>query len=154
MEDTKLTGPWSLRQVEDFLEATVIPVRLSVITRSGWPLVVSLWFLYENGRLKCASRKFAKVVKALEGNPRCGFEIAGETPPYFGIRGRGMASLVPEEGEDVLRRLADRYLGTEDTPFRRWLLAGAADETAIVIAPERLMSWDYRSRMPQADPDN
>lgn len=134
-------------EIEGFLAQSVIPMRLSVISKTGWPIVLSLWFLYEDGVLKCASRRQSKVIKFLEENPRCGLEIAGETPPYYGVRGQGIATISEQGAAALLERLANRYIGTAETPFRKWLLAGADDEAAVSIAPTRLMSWDYRKRM-------
>ena len=93
MDKPKLSGPWSEHEIECFLERSVIPMRLSVISRAGWPVVLSLWFLYENGFLKCASRRQSKVISFLKDNPRCGLEIAGEAPPYHGVRSQGAAAI-------------------------------------------------------------
>jgi nitroimidazol reductase NimA-like FMN-containing flavoprotein (pyridoxamine 5'-phosphate oxidase superfamily) len=146
----ELTGPWSMSEIEKHLRDAIIPVRLSAISATGWPVVVSLWFVYQDAVLWCASKRNARIVELLETNARCGFEIAGESPPYFGVRGQGLAEPNEEMGGAVLRRLADRYLGVADTPFRRWLLAREADEVAIAIRPVRLTSWDYRRRMSNA----
>ena len=136
-----------MHDIEHFLARSIIPMRLSVMSKAGWPVVLSLWFLYEDGIFKCASRLQSKVIAFLEDNPRCGLEIAGETPPYHGVRGQGVATISEDGAAALLERLANRYLGTEDTPLRQWLLAGAHDEVAISISPFRLMSWDYRKRM-------
>lgn len=122
-------------------------MRLSVINRGGWPVIVSLWFLYEDGRFWAASRHRARIVDYLSANPRCGFEIARDAPPYCGVRGYGLAEMSNDTDARLLTRLADRYLGSAETPFRHWLIAGATEETAIAIVPESLMSWDYRARM-------
>ena len=149
-----VTGPWSAAEIERHLAATVIPIRLACVAPSGWPVSLSLWFLYQDGALFCASRSGARVVRILESAPRCGFEVAGETPPYHGVRGQGVATLDRDAGPALLPRLIDRYLGPDETPFRRWLLRDAADEVAIRITPKRMMSWDYRRRMSGPDTGN
>jgi hypothetical protein len=63
------------------------------------------------------------------------------------VRGQGRAELRPEEGESVLRRLIQRYLGSEDAPLARWLLRRPGAEVAIRIEPRRIVSWDYSARM-------
>jgi nitroimidazol reductase NimA-like FMN-containing flavoprotein (pyridoxamine 5'-phosphate oxidase superfamily) len=88
-----LSGPWSRADIGEFLRQSIIPLRLSAISAAGWPVIVSLWYLYEDGVIRCASRRHARIISLLEENPRCAFEIAGEAPPYFGIRGQGMASI-------------------------------------------------------------
>jgi len=151
LSKAKLTGPWSIGEIEAYLKDASIPIRLSAISPSGWPVVVSLWYDFDAEMLWCASQRNARIIKLLDANPRCGFEIASEQPPYFGVRGQGLAEVDDSAGSDVLRRLADRYLGADNTPFRRWLLARDDKEVAIAIRPVRLMSWDYQDRMSKAD---
>jgi hypothetical protein len=129
------------------LETSVVPLRLGVATRSGHPIVLSLWYLWLDGALWCATVAEADVVAHLRRDPRCGFEVASERPPYCGVRGRGRAAIDVSRGEEMLRALLRRYQGGEDGPLARWLLTRAAREVAIRIAPDRLVSWDYRERM-------
>jgi hypothetical protein len=73
--------------------------------------------------------------------------VAPDAPPYHGVRGRGVATLDPARGAEVLGLLVDRYLGTRESPFARWLLARASAEVAIRIEPSSLVSWDFSARM-------
>ena len=141
-----------LEPFRDFLEQTVIPLRLACITRQGWPLVTSLWFVYEQGRLYCATQESAKVIYHLRQNPRCGFEIAGDQPPYRGVRGQAEAILSPELGPAMLERLIRRYLKGLDSPLGKRLLSQAATEVAIEIKPLRIFQWDYTDRMKNSLP--
>ena len=142
-----LGGPYTLEQVERYLRETVIPVRLACLGSTGAPVVLSLWFLYRDGALWCASRPTSRVVRHLARDARCAFEVARDDPPYRGVRGQGRASLRRGEGGALLGELLDRYLGGRDAPLARRLLAHAADEVAIRVAATRLVSWDYTQRM-------
>lgn len=144
---SKVGGPWTLGEVESFLDRYVAPVRLAVVSPSGFPLVCSLWYLYEGGRILCATQGGARVVEALRGDPRCGFEIAPNEPPYFGVRGQGEVALSGEGALALLGRLVDRYLGTRESRFARWLLESRRDEVVLAIDPGWITSWDYRQRM-------
>lgn len=142
-----LSGPWALPRVQRHFEETVIPVRLACRTPSGWPLVLSLWYLYRDGALWCATSASAHLVRCLERDPRCGFEVARDAPPYRGVRGRGRVELQPERGVEILTALVDRYLGDRQAPLARWLLGRTDQEVALRIEPIRLSSWDYTKRM-------
>ena len=131
----------------EFFASTVIPLRLACIDRDGDPLVCSLWYLYSEGALWCATQQSARVVGFLEAEPRCGFEVAPETMPYCGVRGQGRVSLLPAEGPGMLLRLIDRYLGNRDSGFASWLITRSADEVAMRIEADWVTSWDFSKRM-------
>ena len=140
-------GPWSTDQIQGFLRDTRIPLRIAVNGALGRPVLASLWFAPQGGRLWCATQQGASIASLLARDPRCAFEISVETPPYFGVRGTGTATLHSDRGEEVLRELIDRYLANTDSKIARFLLERAEHETAIAIEPETLVSWDYRERM-------
>lgn len=136
-----------MERIEAHLRETAIPLRLACATPSGHPQLLSLWYLWRDGALWCATSPGARVVRLVERDPRCGFEVAADAPPYRGVRGRGSATLYRTRGAEVLGALLDRYQGGRDTKLARWLLARAASEVAIRIEPLALASWDFSARM-------
>ena len=131
-----------------------IPIRLACMSISDWPIVVSLWYTYLNEKVYCATQNTAKVVKYLKKNPKCGFEIAGDSFPYRGVRGYGKASIVENKGEEILRMLIQKYLmGKEKTisslKLYKLLLSKEhlQNEVAIEIIPAAMFKWDYKKRM-------
>lgn len=136
-----------MAQCQDFLDRAVIPLRLSTLNASGAPLVTSLWFVRQGDALLCASVDDAKLIQRLRADPRCGFEVARDTPPYRGVRGQAVAQLRPELGREVLDSLIARYLGEQQCALRDFLLSRAHRELAIVLEPTWLRSWDYSARM-------
>lgn len=138
---------WDEPQIRRFLAECVIPIRLACLDSKGSPLICSLWFLYDDNALWCATQQSASLARILQAAPQCGFEVAPEAMPYRGVRGQGLASLSAEQGSAVLLRLIDRYLGDRESDFARWLLARAADEVAIKITPAYFTSWDFSRRM-------
>lgn len=135
-----------------FLCENVIPLRLSCITASGWPIVLSLWYLYHDGRLYCATQETARVVQNLRRDSRCAFEIAADQPPYCGVRGQGIATIAPDKGVEILEQLLVRYLGNTNNPLAERLLANSENEVAIIIEPKTLFTWDYSARMVDSVP--
>ncbi len=140
-------GPWKLSEIDAFLGDARVPVRVAVNGASGHPVLASLWFTRREGRLWCATRRDAHIHQLLEKDPRCGFEVSVEAPPYRGVRGTAVATLDPSRGELVLRELIDRYLGDATSKLARQLLARAEDEVAIGLEPRTLVSWDFTERM-------
>lgn len=134
-------------EARTYLEKIVIPIRLSAVTPSGWPIGVSLWYFYENGSLYCATRETAKIVQYLVNEPRCAYEVSSDQPPYCGLRGQAISWIDRSNGAQVLTRLIIRYLGSLDTPLSRNLLKNAENEVAIRITPTTVYSWNFTSRM-------
>jgi len=142
----KRAGVWSDNETRIYLEQAIMPVRLAVQNKRG-PLVLSLWFIPIEGSLWCATSGSARLIEYLRAEPRCGFEVAADTPPYRGVRGQGVAQLHPREGASILLRLLDRYSIGLESPLARNLLSRADQEIAIAIEPVTLTSWDFTVRM-------
>ena len=142
-----ISGKWDLNTVENYLNGSSVPMRLSVITSSGYPLVVSMWFVYENGALWCAAQEDSALVRHIMNNENCGFEIAPNEPPYMGVRGRGIAAINYAEGPSRLKILIDKYLDEKNSGLSKWLMDRSDNEVAIQITPECFYSWDYSERM-------
>ena len=130
-----------------YFENTKIPLRLSCVTNSGWPVVLSLWYLFEDGILYCATPENAKVVSYLRAEPRCAFEIAADMPPYCGVRGQALATINLERGIEILERLLVRYTGDSHNSLAQNLLTRPVPEAAIQLMPQRIFTWNFSNRM-------
>lgn len=150
MDVASLKGPWGLPEVEAFLQDTTVPIRLATVGDDHFPRVVSLWFRYDAGALYCVTHQDSHLARMLERNANVGFEISGDTPPYYGIRGQGTVSLTPLGKSPLLRDLLTRYMGAVDSSLAQWLLSRSEQEKIITLLPLRLYSWDYRERMGSA----
>ena len=139
------SGPWSRDEVRAHLQSSVIPLRLASSGR--YPLVQSLWFLFEDDALWCATQEDSVLARRLHRDARCGWEVAADDPPYRGVRGTGHATMEKAAAADVLPRLIARYLGDTESPLGAWLLSRIDTEVAIRIDGLSVTSWDYTPRM-------
>jgi len=145
-----IQGPWTDDDVNQFLRASRLPVRLSVVAPSGYPIVASHWFDWDGSVLRCGMPQSSRLAQALRRNPKCAFEIAADTPPYKGVRGQGDAYLTEDVDLENLKSLIVRYLGDVDSSLAKWLLKRTEPEVIVSITPKRLMTWDYSERMSDA----
>lgn len=146
----RLSGPWPQARVHEFLAETCIPMRLAANTDSGFPIVLSLWFLREDEEILAVVHQDARIAKRLKADARCAFEIAPDEPPYRGVRGQATAGLHPDGAAALLERLLDRYLGSTDSSLGDFLLARAEEELVVRLRPIWIASWDYSRRMEDA----
>ncbi len=133
-----------------FLIDSAIPIRLSCLSLSNWPIVISLLYLYEDRKFYCATQNSSKIIKYLQIHPRCGFEVASDSIPYRGVRGYGIASILEGRGEETLRILLQKYFkGKQTSRLHKLLLSKnhLENEVAIEITPVKMFEWNYRERM-------
>ncbi|MBA3749332.1 MAG: hypothetical protein H0X03_00255 [Nitrosopumilus sp.] len=133
-----------------FLIDSDIPIRLACISTTDWPIAISLWYVYIDDKFYCATQNTAKIIKYLRRSSKCGFEIAGDSFPYHGIRGYGNTSIKQDKGEEILRILLQKYFkGKEASPLYKLLLSEKhlQNEVAIEIIPDHIFEWDYKERM-------
>ncbi|MFZ8921821.1 MAG: pyridoxamine 5'-phosphate oxidase family protein [Nitrosopumilaceae archaeon] len=134
-------------KIDELISDKKIPIRLAYLKPSGVPSVLSLWYVEIGGKIFCATQKSAKIVSYLQNNPSCGFEIAGDKPPYKGARGEGKARIVEERGNEILQLLIDKYLGKKDSTLSKFLKIKSKSEVAIEITPKKIFHYDYTNRM-------
>ncbi len=132
---------------DEMVSDNKIPIRLACIKPNGMPTVVSLWYIQLDGRIYCATQGNAKIVSYLENNPKCGFEIAGDKPPYKGTRGEGITQIIQEKGNEILELLMNKYLGQKESTLTKFLKKNSKNEVAIEITPQKIFNYDYTRRM-------
>ncbi|MEM7541698.1 MAG: pyridoxamine 5'-phosphate oxidase family protein [Pseudomonadota bacterium] len=119
----------------DLLLAARAPGRLASTSTNGFPLVSTLWFLYEKQCLWCITQERTQMRRNLARNSHCGFEIP-LTEGYQALRGQGVAHLHLEDGARVMEKMIARYLGDDPNgPAATRLRRQAASEYAIRIEP-------------------
>ncbi|MEM7098641.1 MAG: pyridoxamine 5'-phosphate oxidase family protein [Pseudomonadota bacterium] len=142
-----------LKEHQTFLRSVQVPLRLS-IAKADEPMLVPLWFIYQDNFLWCACHRNSYLVQRIraqsgaskDGIP-CAFDVSTNEPPYRGVAGKGRVKLVSNHGAEKLQQLTERYLRDVTSEFGRWLLARAEEEEALCIAPTRVRAWDYTDRM-------
>ena len=107
----EIKGPWKQQQIEDYLSDSRLPVRLGCVGGDGFPRVVSLWYQYREGALYCVTHRDSPLVSLLTNEPRVGFEVSPNEPPYLGVRGQGVVEMTPLEQREMLEALLSNYLG-------------------------------------------
>ncbi len=142
------SSAWDQSGIFSFLNENTIPIRLAVI-QDKYPLICSVWFSVDAETLvmSCVSHGKSQLVKSLMADPRVGFEIALNDPPYKGVRGKGNAKLTQENVSNTLHEVIVRFLGSTNSNLARWLLGRAEEEYVIKITPSWITSWDYSERM-------
>ena len=142
------TSSWNETQIAQYLETAATPLRLAV-NDGSYPMICSLWYEYDarERTLFCVSHQRSYLIKLLQRDASCGFEVAPNEPPYKGVRGKADISLERDGAGERLERLITRYLNDTDSGLARWLLSRVDEEYVLRVKPHWLTAWDYSSRM-------
>ena len=136
--------PMTEDETVKFLAESKALLRLASIRRDGYPDVHVLWFTYFNDLIYTTTHKKTRKVENLRANSKVSFTIDLDTPPFKGVRGRGVAKLIDDENlsTKVLTNEIMKYIGNVEDPLAKHLLALAPDEYVIEIKPLYFATWD------------
>jgi len=134
-------------QIDQFVSDSKIPIRIAFVKPDGTPSIISLWYVEINGKIYCATKRTAKIVSYLQNNPKCGFEIATDKPPYKGTRGTGNVKIIENKGQEILKILMNKYLGSKESTLSKYLKKNSETEVALEITPQNIFNYDYSKRM-------
>lgn len=85
--DASKSGPLSPEEREDFLTNYDWLIKIAGVKEDGWPYVVPVWYLWEDGAFWAVGRKRSGWVQDLIRDPRCAICIEErEIPPAGGNR--------------------------------------------------------------------
>ena len=111
---------------------------LGTIGSSGRPQLSGIWFLAEDGTVRCSLNTTRQKVKNLQANPKCSLIIFGD-PPYRYIELRGDAEITPDDDYSFADKVGAKY---QDDP-RTHDLPGHS-RVKVVIRPVRINAVDMR----------
>jgi PPOX class probable F420-dependent enzyme len=104
---------------------------VATIRRDGTPQVVPVWVDVDGDRVLLNSVEGRAWPKNLERDPRVTLTVTNMENPYEYLTIRGhVAERTTEGADEHIDKLAKKYLGTEEYPYRR------PDETRVKIAVE------------------
>src|SRR2546422_2032178 len=143
MKIVPITGklPATRAAIDHFLAAPRL-MRLGVTEPDGTPLVHPVWYTWEQDQFLLHIGTTSSKRTALDAQPTVYFTVDDTGPGIFGVRGKAMATIDPDQ--DRLRQVmwaqCDRYTGVEDNETRRFLMSmvEAADLVLAVLTPRYL----------------
>lgn len=139
-----------------FLSAGQRTLQVASNDHDGHPHLVPMWFLVEDGKVVFRSFTKSQKIVNLRRDPRVSV-LVEEGHAYEELRGamiKGQAKLVEDAGYclDLYVGLANRYSffpgvapgATPEAEVRAYFASFAAKQTAVIVEPVEVVSWDYR----------
>ncbi len=136
------------QEIADMLNLA-IPAHLATLDSAGFPRIVPLWFLWEDGSFYLSSGLQSRHVQDLARDPRVGLCITieeGQTEagyrPFRQIMVRGEASVQPDTDAIWARKLISKYITGQAGVVRVEREAGKS-HVVIVLRPERFLTTGF-----------
>ena len=141
-------------EVERFLESESI-LQIATIDEKGEPNIQPVCFYYDKDgeKLLITTSKLAKKIQNLRNKPTIYFSIDDENPPYKGVKGKGIATIVEEDPNRIVPqadKISMKYLGTLDHPVAKMRAdhSKKGDVVLVEISPKFFSTWDYGKTQP------
>ena len=121
-----------------FLAEPVVAT-LATYRRDGSVLLSPVWQEWTGTVFHVLLGRTDIKTKHVRHDPRVGIVVYEQTPPYRGVEGAGIATLIEGMYADLLGRMGPRYLpdGLPD--------ALARDGLVLALTPNRVRSWSFAS---------
>jgi len=140
--------PLTQQEIAD-LTALAIPAHLATLDPAGFPRVIPIWFLWEDGVFYLSSGPQSRHVQDLVRDPRAGLCITVEESqtetgyrPFRQIMVRGLAHVLPDTDASWARKLIGKYIPGE-AGMRRARLEAGKPHVVIVLRPERFSTTGF-----------
>ena len=146
MKIVPVTGelPATRAAVDCFLAAPRL-MRLGVTEPDGTPLVHPLWYTWEQDQFLLHIGTTSSKRTAIDTQPTVYFTVDDTGPGIFGVRGKAVATIDPDQDRlrEVMQAQCDRYTGVGDNETRRFLMGmvEAGDLVLAVLTPRYLATW-------------
>ncbi len=126
-----------------------IPAHLATLDPAGFPRIIPIWFLWEDGSFYLSSGPQSRHVQDLARDPRAGLCITveeGQTEagyrPFRQIMVRGYAQVQPDTDAIWARKLIGKYITGQAGMLRAQRITGEP-LVVIVLRPERFLTTGF-----------
>lgn len=124
-------------------------LQVATLNRDGSPHLTTLWFAVVDGAIVFETYTKSQKIRNLQRDPRIALlvETGDRYEELRGVSINGRAELVtdPERVHPLARAVMKRNQpGLPDDVLDQVAGRMAAKRTAVVVRPERIVSWDHR----------
>ena len=139
-------------EAERFLLESKLNLQIATIDEKGEPNIQPVWFYYDKDeeKLLIITSKSAKKTQNLSNRPTIYFSIDDENPPFKGVKGKGIATVVEEPNNIVpqAEKISMKYLGTLDNPAAKEMAERSKNGEGVLveISPKFFSTWDFGKR--------
>ena len=138
-------------EIDSFLGTGKMIMRLATVDIKGDPVIHPVWYLlYEKDRIYLFTGNNRKL-QNITRKGRVYFSIDTDAMPNKGVKGKGTARVISEEGKRVSigEKIVRKYMEDSKTEYAKALLGyvRGSKSNVVEIAPRYYTVWDYSKMM-------
>ena len=133
----------AVEELGDLLDLPLLAV-LATYRRDGSVLLSPVWHEWRDGGFSVVTGSDGIKAKHLQREPRAAIVVGEHVRPYRGIEVHATARLVTDGVDEVVRRIATRYLGNSEGAR---YAEEAGDDLLIRLEPGKLRTWDFADEL-------
>jgi hypothetical protein len=129
--------------VEDLGDLVTLPLVATLATyrRDGTVLLSPVWHEWHDGGFNVTIDSGDVKARHVERDTRASIAVYESDPPYRAVEVRGRARLISENAQEIQRRIATRYLGSEAGD--EYAAEPSGKEITLRLEPGDLRAWDF-----------
>jgi PPOX class probable F420-dependent enzyme len=112
---------------------------LTDINEDGTPHSTVVWVDVEDGKVSFNTAEGRAKPRHLERNPVASLTVVDPQDPYRWVSISGHAELMEEGADEQIDKLAKKYLGKDEYPWRK----PEEKRVKVLIEPERVDSYGF-----------
>ena len=112
---------------------------LATIRSDGTVQVTPIWVDWEDGHIVFNTAKGRQKEKNLRRDPRVTVEVTSHMNPYQYVSVRGTAEFVEEGADELIDKLAKKYMDVDQYPFRE----EGEERITIRVNPEKIDAYGF-----------
>jgi PPOX class probable F420-dependent enzyme len=132
------TGPLTNEQLK-FLDENAFVGIITTVRRDGSPHSTVVWVDEDDGLPSFNTARGRAKERYLKRDPRAALLVVDPENPYRWVSITGQAELIDEGANEQIDKLAKKYLGEDEYPWRN----PAEQRVKVRIAPEKVDSSGF-----------
>jgi PPOX class probable F420-dependent enzyme len=112
---------------------------LATIRSDGTVQVTPIWVDWDDGHIVFNTAKGRQKEKNLRRDPRLTVEVTSHMNPYQYVSVRGTAEFVEEGADELIDKLAKKYMDVDQYPFRQ----EGEERITIRVTPEKIDAYGF-----------
>ena len=134
-------------EVRRFLESMQVPCVISTLRPDGHPITSATWYGFVDDDVVVSTPAQRNKARNVRQDARISFIVDTKDMPYRGVAIEGVAEIVEDADNAIIRSIITRYLGEAAVAQMQARLDGVGERVILRIRAQRVRPWAIEPRV-------